>query len=393
MTNEDLYRVLAHVDPAYLEHSERTMVRQHRALRSALAAAAVIAVLTCTAFAIPAVRSYLMGLASRQTHTAAVADIPGGQERAYTGLLEVYPEITIPDSAPQFLETFYVPLYLAQNWQSVPKQTTNQTAERVSTFLQWQSEDGAVVSFCQEACPGYHGDYAFEIVEIGYQNSYTISRTQYGGLDLWTVAVGPSQAETADGLAADEGFRKFYWSDGLYLLSLETPYDAEDALLEQIFASVSVVDDITLYEDIEYVEPVQTDGATEPAAAVWFPAELPEGFALESGILAGKTRACYEFVWVDSSGGTLELRQMEDWEDGAIRSWETMTQEHTKEVVTVGGWEVTVYSAAGWKTEAMWQTEDGYYDLVSRGALTPEALVQVIESLEILEDPAPYLTR
>lgn len=275
----------------------------------------------------------------------------------------------------------------------MPKQTTNQTAERVSTFLQWQSEDGAVVSFCQEACPGYHGDYAFEIVEIGYQNSYTISRTQYGGLDLWTVAVGPSQAETADGLAADEGFRKFYWSDGLYLLSLETPYDAEDALLEQIFASVSVVDDITLYEDIEYVEPVQTDGATEPAAAVWFPAELPEGFALESGILAGKTRACYEFVWVDSSGGTLELRQMEDWEDGAIRSWETMTQEHTKEVVTVGGWEVTVYSAAGWKTEAMWQTEDGYYDLVSRGALTPEALVQVIESLEILEDPAPYLTR
>lgn len=30
MTNDDLYRALAHVDPAYLAHSERTVIRRRQ---------------------------------------------------------------------------------------------------------------------------------------------------------------------------------------------------------------------------------------------------------------------------------------------------------------------------------------------------------------------------
>lgn len=393
MTNEDLYRILAHADPVYLAHSEAIVRRQSRVIPRILATAAVVAVLTCTAFAIPAVRNYILGLIPNQTHTAAVVETPSGREAAYVGVLDVTPDVTIPEDAPEFLETYYVPTYLAAHWTPVVQERYAPQTQRRDVLLQWQSEDGAVISFRQDACPGYDGSWAYDTLPTGYDDHYTIAQAQYGGLTLWTIAVGPSQAETAEGMEQFDGYRKFYWSDGQYLFSLETAYDTSDTLLEEIFSSIRAVEDLAPYESVDYVEP---PAVTEPEAheIVRIPTFIPEGFQLDMGTLAW---GCYEFYWTkpleDGTRITLELVQREDWDEGTIQQWETTTEPHTKAVATVGDWTVTIYAREG-KTEALWQTEDCNYVLTSRGpeALPAEEVLRVIESLEIVDDVTPYLT-
>lgn len=391
MTNEDLYRAMTHTDPAYLEQSEQTVCPGRRALPKILIAAAAVAVLTCTAFAIPAVRNYILGLTSHQTYAAAVAETPGGREKAYVGVVDVTPEVDIPADAPETIETFYVPLYLAEHWEAVPREQNRETpAARSDTWLQWQSADGDVVSFWQTACPGYEGQYPYDTVPTGYEDDYEIGEVQYGGLNLWCITVRPSQAETAEGAETLEGFRKFYWSDGQYLFMLETPYDMGDGVLEQIFASVAPVEDLTPYERVEYVAAPEIV-SPETQESAWLPSETPEGFALKLGTVV---YGCYEFYWEKGDmDATLELLQRDGWDEGTIQQWETTTAEHTKEVVTIGDWEVTIYAREG-KTEAMWQTETCNYLLTSRGreALSSADVIQVIESLEIVPDPEAWLT-
>ena len=352
MTNENLYVAMAHVDPEYLEHSERKVRPQVKTARRALLAAALVAALTCTAFAIPAVRNMILGLEEQQVQLATVAETPSG-EHAYQSVLDVTLNLDLRNG-PETLEQAYVPLWLAENWEAVEQERYSSAPQtRRDSYLVWQSAAGETVSFRQSTAPGYPGEYAFDTIGVGYGGQYESGQVTYGGLDLWQIAAAPSQAENGD---THVGVRKFYWSDGAYIFTLETGYGVSTEILERIFGSITAVEDLADYENVTYVEYVEPE-EPETQKTVWYPAWLPEGMEpCYGGIVDG----CYEFYWAMETEAdarvSLELLQRLDWDEGNIQNWETTSsQEVTKETVTIQGWEVTIY-ASEHKAEAMWQT-------------------------------------
>ena len=407
MTNEDLFLALSGVNPEYLEHSEGCAPVRKRTLRRIVLLAAAAAALAGTVIAAPYVRAHLQKLWTRQSNQAAVVEDFYGNVNVYQGWMDVNLTLDLEEDRPQYIETFYVPLYFAENWQTPETKSVQSQDTPINSSLTWYTEDGTyaiVDQYIVDSRVQADGEeYPFDSIQVGYDAEVRTETVQLGGREVFRVIVGSSSLESEGEFYTAEGYQKYYWSDGLYLFTLETSLSVSEETVALALESIAPVDDISAHRNIRDSENEETQSTVPELTraplqeTVWYPAYLPEGWEQVWGCT--NLDGFYAFAWERDLENTairahLELEQFESGSlSGYVREWETDVGGFTKEVRTIGGWEVTIYSKDT-KIEAFWITENCDYSLCFRGpdGMTVEEIVQIIENLQIAEDPQSLLT-
>lgn len=258
MKAEDLYRAIGEVDAEFLEHSEKKVSRGGRAVVRVGLLAAIVAALSLTAMAIPAVWNHIFGVQVEQKQIAAVM-VDENSETIVNGYADVTLDMTLPQTAPLQVETVYVPLYPAENWEPIVELRDDEAAEDdpTATYFGWDTQDGSYVIFRQLARRGYRGDYPVFAVNLGFHAAYSVGTRTLDGCEVQTITVEPSGMEQ-DGYAARDGGRKLLiWSDGAYIFSMEVNYDMDEELLQKVFQSIAPVERAEDYRRVEYTPSAQ----------------------------------------------------------------------------------------------------------------------------------------
>ncbi|MDR0889784.1 MAG: hypothetical protein LBM28_03940 [Oscillospiraceae bacterium] len=253
MKAEDLFRAIGEAKPEYLEDSEKSKKFHGNAARRIALIAAALTALCVTAMAFPAVRSWITGASLRETQSSTILVHSDGSQITMQGRAGVQLALEMPADAPATVETYYVPLYLAENWTPTQNRVDDiaaytQLASDRSYLGWWQGEQW--VNFTQYAAPGYAGDYDFDSVELGYNAKYSSGEKHLSGLDLQYIIVEPSSLSTEEYTAYDGGSQKYYWSDGSYIFVLECNFAMDDAQLTRIFDSITAVESIAPYQNL-----------------------------------------------------------------------------------------------------------------------------------------------
>lgn len=386
MNTEDLYRAIGQAEPADLEHSEMQKTSRRKVLPRVGLIAAMLAVLCTTAMAIPSVRNMLFGIKVQQNRVAAIS-VFDGVEMVAGGSAEVRLDVTLPEDAPATVETAYVPLFAAENWQPIAEQRTVGTPETapISIDLGWEDGKGNYALFRQLACPGYTGDYTVECVDLGFNADYEIAALKLGNEEVQCITVQPSSV-VGEGLSAkDDGRRKLFWSDGSYLFSMEVNFDMTDAMLQTLYESVTQVEDIEQYRTVIYVPAPQLE--IHEVQKPYYPSALPEGWRLTEGGEQpdGSYLHLFNPDYEENTMSVLMLVQScdTDYHRFVLMGWETEARAHTIKNITIGDAEATAFCAEE-ENELLWQTEDGTFQLSSEGpnCLTLEQLTQIALSLK-----------
>lgn len=402
MTNEELFYALSQVKPEYLEHRERMPVSPKRTpVRRMVLIAAVVAALTCTVFAAPYIRDFLKGMYQRTyLSSGAVTDIRG-QTHVNTGMLDVYVELALEENRPRQIEQAYVPMYFAENWEPVAVQAPDYQAEwttNVSTLLAWYTEDGKSACFEQHivdsSIPANCTEFEIDSVNTGYNERVETEQVIIGEYKLYRVAVPPSSIEVDGETYTDEGRRRYYWSDGLYYYILELNWATEESVVELALDSLTPVENIAEYEKVEYYE---SDSViqSEPCDIMLYPTWLPEGWRR---YWAGYDVDGYYGISWDYQAETGEMTSDLTLEQGGsglagwIHMWENGPWEGTKEVLTIGAWEVTIYYNDE-RIQVLWYDGELDYLLKTAGPdrMSMEDILRVMESLETIENPETFL--
>lgn len=254
MNAEDLFRAIGQAENADLEHSEMQKQKHRKLLPRLGIIAAVIAVLCMTAMAIPSVRNLLFGVKVQQNKVAAVNVVNGDVivDGTSAGVLL---DVTIPEDAPKEIKTAYVPLFAAEHWKPIVEYRTEGIIYEVKpgNYLGWEDDRGNYALFNQLACPGYSGDHIVDYIDLGFNAAYEITALQLGDEKIQCITVKPSSIADNGVCANDAGRKKIFWSDGIYLFSMEVNFDLSDAMLDQLYESVTPVDNIDQYRKIEYL--------------------------------------------------------------------------------------------------------------------------------------------
>lgn len=395
MISEDLFLALAHARPEYIAHCDKPQKHHKNASVRIFWIAAAIALLSCSVFAATVLRNYLTGAESKQENRPGISVDYHGNLNVYEGLAEVKLSLALEASRPQIIEDYFVPLWFAENWTMTEQQRPlaqqnhpNQTMSR----LEWHDSQGGYAIFTQQTidptiqpdCP----EFPFDIISTGYNNSCDIQERMIGNQQVYTVSVSPSELEV-DGVSySHPGFRKYYWSDGLYLFTLETAFDVPFHIIANAMESIAEVGDISAYVLIHYLVP-EAPLEMEQQMQMWLPTVLPEGWELIGSKM--HPDGCYTFQWrhqQDGSYSHLELMQVPTAsQQSLIRDWETSREEVTKEQCLVGAWQVTIYQSQ-YKTQAFWAMEGFDYILTSEGRtiLSLQEIVELIESMKPVEE-------
>ena len=117
MTREGLFAAIGEGSEARLEKCESTTKRGGKRilLRCGLAAA-VVAALAATVFAIPAVRNALFGGKAEMEQTGGIYGAEYGvEDRYYDDSYAVRLDIAVSPDAPDTIETYYIPMELEKN--------------------------------------------------------------------------------------------------------------------------------------------------------------------------------------------------------------------------------------------------------------------------------------
>lgn len=381
MKPEDLYRAIGNALPEYLEHSEReSSHRCSMTLRICIAAALVL-VLSLTAVAVPYIRNYISSVAVRQTHAVTVILDKSG-ESVLGAHADISLDTKLRSNAPATLESFYIPMYLAEHWQPCTQYRNREDyGHEVSGLsLRWEKGDGLYLVFTQLAQPGYTGDYPISGIDLGYADTYSVETRNFGWHKVQAVVVPPSQLEDL----VDEGRQKFFWSDGDYIFSMEVNYDMSDALLEEIFQSISKVETVEDYMRIEYISPT----ASEPMAvdSPMMPAYIPDGWIQSIG--GRQPDGSYLYLWnlqdELSVMSALEYVQTADTEFLELkqRDWFSSVEEYETETETINGCTFTIYIGNS-DTQLLWRSEGYSFCLTSSGPnrLCADELVAIAKSV------------
>jgi len=122
-------------------------------------------------------------------------------------------------------------------------------------------------------------EYPFDVIFTGYNDTFESGTMELGAFEVFFVEVKPSSFTSGERVYTSDGYRKFYWSDGLYIFTLETSFAVTDDVVRMALESFSPVDDISEYESVRLVEP---DTPTEPTSGpvvqeIWLPTHIPQG--------------------------------------------------------------------------------------------------------------------
>lgn len=406
MTNLDLISAIGAVGEQTLEHSERSVSGRRRVAVKLLCAAAVIALLTTTVLAAPAIRNALFGVKTKNIVISGIIMQQGELSDLSESYMDVSLELQMLPEAPETVETYYAPTLPAEQWEPIPL-TVNEGAElsfAQDTLLQWENENGEYLLFRQAAHPGYTGDCSWDSVCTGFDAEYSVSQLELGGCCVQRIVVEPS-AKEHDGLCKEHpGLQKLYWSDGLYIFSMEVNYAMPDEELATIFESIQPVADALEYVEIEY-KPVSSVRPTTSLhlERVLLPETLPEGYGLTVGYK--NPDGGFGFSWDKFEGDiwradlylAIETQGVNDdsryiWETHYILNENEGPQETMER--DVNGIIVTCYQN-DFRAQIFWSFDGADYSLKSFGyeRFSAEELLQIMEELVAvdMEDVTPLL--
>ena len=393
MTNLDLISAIGAAECQDLERSEqvRSGRRQTIATRI-LIAAAVIAMLSTTVFAVPAIRNALFGVKAKNTLISGIFVAEGKPADVRHSVVDVSLDVCMDPDAPEKLEAFYVPMLPAEQWEPIPLSVTTEEPDifQIDDLLQWKDPEGNYVLFRQVACPDCDADYPFDSVITGFDAAYTVSEQALGGYTVQRIVVEPSQADVDGVHAEDPGLQKLYWSDGFYLFSMEVNYAMPDETLAAILSSIQPVENVYDYAVIEHKSVQVTPEPSLRLDRVLFPAALPEGFVYKIGVR--QPNGEYLFLWDDETKKdelcSLELSNGPDGRNEDHRMiWETLYIPDETAELEIDGIKVIGYQN-DFRAQLLWRFDDTDYTLKSCGhaRLSMDELVQILKDLEIVED-------
>lgn len=397
MTNLDLICAIGEADSADLEHSERTrFIKRRRIGVRVLAAAVMIGLLSTTVFAIPAIRNALFGAKTKQVCISRIYVRDGILASVSEGAADVFLNVQMDPQAPSRIETCYVPMLPAEQWEKTPlKVSEGQSVSfEIDTLLRWE-KDGEYIEFRQWACPGCDADYPVDTVCTGFEANYTASEAELGGYTVQRILVEPSKKEK-DGFQAEHpGLQKLYWSDGCYLFSMEVNYDMSEEELAAILKSIAPVENVNHYVKIEQVPVRITPQPRIHLERVMYPAALPEGY-VRTGSKFRQPNGGFLFGWLKGDSPlSLNLEIEPDLCEDARMRWETLyiadrTVERKANGIPVTGWE------NGFRAQIVWRFDGADYSLKSageEGRLSIEELLEIMEGLVPLENSDEILAK
>lgn len=395
MTELDLIAAIGAVDAADLEHSERSSAGKRRIGTKVLLAAAIVSLLCTTVFAVPAIYNALFGVETRQTFVSRIFVEEGKPADVHESALTITLDVRMLPEAPSEIETFYVPMLPAKQWDPIPLQITEGSVVsfNLDVLLQWQNADGEYVIFEQTAWPADPYGHFHDTMLTGFDASYSVSRAELGGYPVRRIVVEPSEKEENGVYAADPGKQKLYWSDGLYIFSMEVNYTMSDARLAEILESLQPVPDAFEYLVIEEV-PVPEKEPVIKLSRILFPESLPEGYEL-SWANRYKNGVC-DFQWRkegDYLPAVLNLivNGRNDW---FKEDWETLAKSYEQTEREVNGISVQCYQD-NWEAQLLWRYDGTTYSIHSKGPgrLTVEELLEILEGMSLLKEIDSVLTR
>lgn len=392
MTNLDLISAIGAVCDADLEYSERPVARRLWASPRILLTAALIALLSLTAFAAPTIFHALRGVNAKQFSISRIFVEQGKPTDLWESTLDVSLDVQMSPDAPSRIKTYYVPLLPAKQLVPVPLTVTRgmSVSFRSGVLLQWQGADGESVAFRQYAWPDDTGGQSFDSVSTGFDADYAISQAELGGYTVQRIVVEPSEKEEDGVRAAHPGLQKLYWSDGLYIFSMEVNYSMSDARLAEILESIQPVPDALDYAVIEEIPvPEREAGPCLRPDQILLPSSLPQGYAQEYG-RRYENGECW-FLWLKAGSeipSTLNLSistaGQNDWRR---KDWETTVIHRERTERDVNGITVLCYES-DWKAELLWRIDDADYALSSAGParLGVETLLEIMDGLRGVEN-------
>ena len=371
MNNLDLIYAISAAEPEQLEHSEGTSSHLPRRTLSVLLAAAAVTLLAAAALAVPATRDFLRGLVARPTFRSVTVVERSGAAAVYESYADVYLDVRMNRDAPAVIETYYVPMLPAAQWEPIPLTVSGQQMAgfEKSTLLCWQGTDGSYVYFRQYAVPEYTPEQPLASVCTGYNGVYTVEAAELGGYTVQRIRVEPS-AITDQGFCGEHpGQQRLYWSNGSYIFDLEVSYSMTDEEIAEILESIRPVEDVTPYIAVTSVHP---DAALAPVLAldeVLFPTALPEACVQRLGV-RNSDGSCL-FLWQlgenEKDPSVLELSVAPMGENDRIAlEWERAVEAYEKTEQTVGTYHVTCYENQ-WKAQLLWTVDGADYTLKASG--------------------------
>ena len=400
MTNLDLISAIGEaVKQEDLEHSERLVTHRRRVSTRVLLAAALIALLSFTAYAAPAIYNALFGVKTTQSAVSRIFVEKGKPADVHESALDITLEVRMLPEAPSEIETFWAPMLPAKQWDPIPLQKTEGSVVNfdLGVLLQWQNADGEYVKFEQTAWPYDTVGEFQDTLLTGFDASYSVSQTELGGYRVQRIIVEPSEKEENGVYAAHPGLQKLYWSDGLYIFSMEANYSMPDARLAEILESIRPVSDPAHYLVIEEI-PVPE---TEPKSSldldrILFPGSLPQGYVQAYG-RRYEDGECF-FLWRKEGVNhptVLELTIAPQGRNDLIKKeWETQAKPCEKTERDVNGTLVLCFQDS-WTAQLLWQLDGADYMICSAGPerLTAEELLELLEGMTFLEDVDSVLMR
>ncbi len=392
MTKLDLIAAIGAASDEDLEHSERLASGKHRVKIRILMAAAIIALLSFTAYAAPIIWNALFGVTANQYSVSRIFVEKGQPADVRESSLDISLDVQMSKDAPSRLATCYVPMLPAEQMKPIPLTVMKGAAVnfRTDSLLQWKNEDGEYVLFRQVAWPDYAKGQTFDTVSTGFDAGYSITQTELGGYTVQRLAVEPSEKDENGVHAEHPGLQKLYWSDGLYLFSMEVNYSMEDARLAEILKSIQPVSDATKY----VVTEEQAVSSQEPRPSlildrILFPETIPQGYEQSCGSRDGNGE--YLFLWLKEGPHqptVLELSiSMEGRNSWIKKDWETLNQSYEKTERDMNGTAVLCYES-NWAAQLLWQLDGADYTICSVGPerFPMEDLLQIMDGLIAVED-------
>ena len=379
MTREDLFAAIGEISETRLEKCESNAKRGGKRilLRCGLAAA-VVAALAVSVFAIPAVRNALFGGRAELDQSGGVYGSEYGMEdRYYDDSYAVRLDIAVSPDAPDTIETYYVPK-LAGGWTLCK----GGFALANYAFFSWDNYDLDVnLQYSQTSAKWYSKETPFDHLGVRTGAAVTETTLEHNGLTLFRFEVAPSEY-------VPHGEAYYYWSDGDYIFKLGCSALLTDMEIFSILDSLAPVEDISQYclpnEDISYVE------VNPPLTRFDMPLYLPEGFALQYGEVGDSSA---NFLW-DMGLSTLQYGQY-TWDVNVdiYIAWERDVEKCPREIVEIGGNTVTIYEQSN-SYSAYWEADGFDYCLSITESNDYDAraeLEKIIESIRPVEDITPYL--
>lgn len=397
MTTMQLMRAISAADPSDLEHSERTVRSKGKTAFRLSLAAAVVALLTITVFAVPAIRNALFGVRTKQTYISRIFVDEGNAADVHESYLDVSLDIALDKSAPASIETYYIPMLPASQWEPIPLITREGQSPNLSksTLLQWQTQDGSYVLFRQYAMPGYSAEQPFDSVCTGFDADYSIEQIELSSYIVQRITVEPSSKEALGFLGKHAGLQKLYWSNGDYIFTMEVNFDMSDATLADIFESITTTADVMPYLTIER-QSAEIDLVPKlHQEAILWPDTLPEDCVQTVGVQTAD--GGYLFLWITDHDlvepSVLALTIAPGGQNSSIMlDWETAAEDFEKEETTIKNIPVTCYQNA-YQAELLWTYDGEDYSLKASGAqaLSVQELLEILQSAALTDNIAAHL--